>query len=83
MPCPLYPPLCPAQADLWSLHACCCCCWPATVCRGVGFVNYVDSTSAVRASQLVHGTRIAEGRQVHVTLQVGEIWLTGLVSQVK
>jgi len=53
--------------------------WPrwSWLCRGVGFVNYVDCAAAVRAAQLVHGTRIAEGRQVHVTLQVTN-WLTGV-----
>lgn len=37
--------------------------------RGVGFVNYVDQASAVRALQQLHGTRTPEGRQLHITMQ--------------
>jgi len=43
---------------------------PATGrCRGVGFVNFADQASAVRALQQLHGTRIADGRVMHITLQ--------------
>lgn len=41
-------------------------------CRGVGFVNFADQASAVRALQQLHGTRIADGRVMHITLQVGD-----------
>ncbi len=46
-------------------HVCVCVC----VRRGVGFVNYVDQASAMRALQQLDGTRTPEGRQMHITLQ--------------
>jgi len=38
-------------------------------CRGVAFINYVDQPSARRAMQSMNGVRMAEGRQLQITLQ--------------
>lgn len=41
-------------------------------CRGVGFVNYGDHTSAVRAIQALHGTKLGD-KLLHVSLQTPRI----------
>ncbi len=41
-------------------------------CRGVGFVNYSEHASAVRAIQALHGTKIAD-KLLHVSLQTPRI----------
>lgn len=41
-------------------------------CRGVGFVNYSDHQSAVRAIQALHGTKVGD-RLLHVSLQAPRI----------
>jgi hypothetical protein len=42
---------------------------PTGQCRGVGFVNFTDHASAVRAIQALHGTKVAGDKQLHVSLQ--------------
>ncbi len=37
--------------------------------RGVGFVNYVERSSAMKAMQQLQGSRTPEGRQLHITVQ--------------
>jgi RNA recognition motif-containing protein len=37
-------------------------------CRGVGFVNYADPTSALAAIQTMHGLRVGD-KMLHVSLQ--------------
>lgn len=37
-------------------------------CRGVGFINYADHTSAVHAVQGLHGTKVGD-KLLHVSLQ--------------
>lgn len=37
-------------------------------CRGVGFVNFAEHTSAVRSIQALHGTKVAD-KLLHVSLQ--------------
>jgi len=43
---------------------------PATgKCRGVGFVNFLDQQDSLCAMQQLHGSRISDGRQLHISLQ--------------
>jgi RNA recognition motif-containing protein len=46
-------------------------------CRGVGFVNYADHPSAIRAIQALHGTKVGE-KLLHVSLQTPRVRVPGL-----
>jgi RNA recognition motif-containing protein len=42
------------------------------MCRGVGFVNYTDHQSALRAISALHGAKVGE-KLLHVSLQTPRV----------